>query len=298
MTLNIYHSLAANGELVTLNGTYPAGITLTFSPSSPVQLPATKAVNVTMILTASASTAPGNYTITINGVSGTNSQTISFTLRVVQYRVVMIRNTFAPSGLNVPVGSTVFWQNLDGPAGGCGAAPGVGVHSVVFTTLPGVNSSTIKQFGIYSYTFTTPGTYFYYSSLDTDHIMNGTINVTGGGAGGAGMVSRMPDFSYFKGGTPAVVTPSSAANATSATKPIGATATNSPVAAGSLALAGLLILGAVSSTLSGLGAKVGITVLASLVGLALALPLSTGGKRRMTPLGFAIISRVRASDSQ
>ena len=168
---------------------------------------------------------------------------------------------------------------------------------MVFTTLPGVNSSKISQFGIYSYTFNSPGSYFYYSSLDTDHVMNGTINVTGGGAG-AGMVSMMPDFSYFKGGTPAVVTSSSATANTPETKPTGASAAASAVVAGVLALAGLLTFGLTSSTLSGLGTKVSVAVLVSLVGLALSSTMSAGGKRRMTPLGFAIISRVRASDSQ
>jgi len=298
VVLTIYHSLAANSELVTLNGTSPAGIGLTFSPSSPVQLPATKAVNVTLILTASASTTPGNDTITVSAVSGANSQTASFTVRVVQYRVVMFRNTFIPSVLNVTAGSTVFWQNLDGPAGGCGSAPGVGVHSVVFTTISGANSSTIKQFGIYSYMFTTPGSYFYYSSLDTDHIMNGTINVLATGGGGAGMVSRMPDFSYFKGGDPAAVTTTKTTATTSATRPVGPYAAASPIAAGGLAAAGLLALGVVSSALSGLGGSVGVAVLVGLVGLALALAMSDGGKRRMTALGLAIVSWVSASDSR
>jgi plastocyanin len=37
----------------------------------------------------------------------------------------------------------------------------------------------MHQFDVFSYTFTEPGSYFYYSSLDSDHLMNGTITVTG-----------------------------------------------------------------------------------------------------------------------
>jgi plastocyanin len=235
VTLSIGHALAPNDEPVTLTGTSPTGISVSFSPSSPVQLPASKTLNVTIILTASQSTALGNDTIQIHGVSGTYSQTASFTLRVVQYRVIMLKGTFLPAVMNVTTGSTVYWQNLDGPAIGCnGEQIGTGAHSVVFTTIPGANSSTVNQFGIYSYKFTTPGSYFYYSSLDTDHVMNGTINVTGAGAAGEGMVSRIPAFSYFKGSS------ATTASATGTEPP--SAVSKSPVAVGGLAITGLVAL--------------------------------------------------------
>jgi len=209
VVLTISHGLANNAETVALNGTGPAGISVGFVPSNMAQLqPSVINSNVTLDLTASSSAAVGNDTITINGASGTDSQSVSFTLRVVQDRVVIVHNIFTPAKLNVTVGSTVYWQNLDGPlASGCGESTGSGVHSVVFTTIPGANSSTITQFGVYSYTFTTPGSYFYYSSLDSDHSVNGTINVLGAGGTGIGSVSILPTFSQFKGGVPATIQP-------------------------------------------------------------------------------------------
>lgn len=204
MLLGISHTLQVTGEAVQLNYTAPAGISIYFSPSNPVMVPATAGINVTMIVSASKAVVPGNYTIIVNGTAGQYSQSSSFNLRVVQYRVVMVRSTFSPDTLNVTVGSTVYWQNVDGPSGTCGSTGGSGLHSVVFTTLP-VNSSTVKQYGVFSYTFNTPGSYFYYSSLDSGQTMNGTINVVSSGGGGMGMKAMMPSFSYFKGGS--VATP-------------------------------------------------------------------------------------------
>jgi plastocyanin len=257
-------------------------------------------LNVTLNLAASASATPGNDTIKIQGVSGANSQTASFTLRVVQYRVVMLHSAYSPAQLTVTAGSTVFWQNLDGPAVGCGQTTGTGHHSVVFTTLPGANSSAIVQFGIYSYTFTTPGSYFYYSSIDSDHLMNGTITVTVAAGGVAGMMPiSMPAFSYFKGGSTSAVAAATttATNATVAAKPIRAAATTSPIAAASLALAGLVFLNAHSSLFSGLGFGAVLTVLFGVALLGLALAMFTSAKRRSTALGAGIITRVLASDS-
>lgn len=226
VVLSIQHQLAASGENVTLTSSAPAGINVTFLPASPVMVPAVASLNVTLFETASSTATLGNGTVTIKGVAGPNSQTTSFTLRVVQYRVVMIHNTFSPVVLNVTEGSTVYWQNLDGPAAGCGGQPtGGGQHNVVFTTLQGANSPTVNQFGIYSYTFTTPGSYFYYSSIDTDKSMNGTINVLTTAGGLPATPSRLPDFSYFKTGslvTPAasVERPSSAQSSSSVVGPV------------------------------------------------------------------------------
>ncbi len=281
MILTIYHALAVNSEPVTLSSTSPAGITVLFSPSSPVNLPADKNVNVTLNIIAGASVAPANDTISVQGVSGANTQTASFTLRIVQYRVVMVRSTFLPAKMNVTAGSTVYWQNIDGPAGGCGgASSGTGYHNVVFTTIPGANSSTIKQFGIYSYTFTTPGSYFYYSSLDADHSMNGTINVIAASGAGMGGAAKIPAFSYFKGA-------STAATTSTAAKPASSSTATSPAMAGGLALAGLLALSAGSSTSSGLGLAAGLMVLISFAILGAVFVMSARSKRNTTVLSVA-----------
>ncbi len=288
MVLTIVRSVSAppgTSELVSLNATAPTGITVSYLPSSPVTLQASANLNVTLDIVASATAATGNDTITIQGVSGTNTQSATFTLRVVQYRVVMFQSTFIPAKLNVTAGSTVYWQNLDGAAGGCGSS-GAGPHNVVFTTLSGANSSTIKQFGIYSYTFTTPGSYFYYSSLDPDHVMNGTITVTAASGGGMGMVSRMPSFSYFKGGTPALTPSHSATTRASSTQPFGA------IASGVVVLAGLLMLSVSLTTLSGLRWDVGLGLLISLLAVALTLEASTEAKRKLTVLSNAVFARI------
>lgn len=294
--LSIIRSIQAppgSSEPVMLNSTAPSGITVTFNPSSPVNLSANANLNVTLTIAASASTAVGNDTIKVQGSSGTNTQASSFTLRVVQYRVIMLRNTFIPAKLNITAGSTVYWQNIDGLAGGCGG--GFGPHNVVFTTLPGANSSTLNQFDIYSYTFNTPGSYFYYSSLNTDHAMNGTINVQATGGGGLGMVSRMPAFSYFKGGDPAVITAPTPKTASS-TNPLGAIAAGSTVVAGGLALATSLLSGGYS-TFSGLGVEAGLAVIVGFLALAVAFAISIQG-RRVTEAFYTAVTRANPSDSQ
>jgi len=213
----------------------------------------------------------------------------------------MVHNTFSPSALTVVVGSTVYWQNLDGPVAACGAggSTGNGAHSVVFTTLPGVNSSTIKQFGIFSHVFNTPGSYFYYSSLDTDHVMNGTINVVAANGGGGMMPVSMPAFSYFKvSSAPAAASASTTTTTTTvAANPVYAAAATSPVAAGGLALASLAFLNAHSSVLSGLGFGAVLAVLLGVAALGLAVAMSATGRRKSTILGAGIIARLFPSDS-
>lgn len=285
--LTISHGLAVSGEAVTLNATYPPGINVLFSPSSPVQVPASAPLNVTLTLTASAIAPLGNDTITVHGFAGSYSQTSTFMLRVVQYHVIMIHNAFSPAVLNVTAGSTVYWQNLDGPAGGCGgSSTGAGAHSVVFTTIPGANSSAINQFGIYSYTFTTPGSYFYYSSLNSDHSMNGTINVLGPNGAGVGAAAAMPVFSYFKGGSPAI-TPTIPTTA-GADDPINTVAGPSPLAAGGSALPGTFVLGAHFPTFSALASEAGPIVLIGLIVSCGALIILALAKRSLTTLSTGL----------
>jgi plastocyanin len=290
--LSISHVLAENGEAVYLNATAPAGITVYFQPSSPALVPASTPLNVTMTLTASSAAAIGNDTITVKGVAGSYSQTATFTLKVVQYRVVMVHDAFSPVILNVTVGSTVYWQNLDGPAGGCGgSSSGSGAHNVVFTTISGANSSTIQQFGIYTYTFTTPGSYFYYSSLNTDHSMNGTINVLAANGAGMGNAAAMPVFSYFKDGSPMVAT---AVPVTSTgSEPFGALDEPSPVVADAPASSGTFVLSAHTPSLSSLVSDAGAVGLLGLIISCAAMVMVALGKRSHTTITLG--SRMHAS---
>jgi plastocyanin len=264
VVLKISHSAGSGGEFVTLNSTTPAGISVQFSPSSPIPLSPGEDANVTVDLIAASNATLGNDTIELKGVAGAYSQTATFNLTVVQYSIIMSPSTYAsasvfyPGVLNVTVGSTVFWQNLDGPASVCGeaAGPGTGDHDVVFTTLPAADSPTMGQFQIYNYTFTSPGSYFYYSSLDTDHSMNGTINVLAPDGGGIGMVPRIPTFSYFKNqNVTAVSTPSRTGKTLS---PMG---TVPPMLPGGLASIVLVMWGALSLG-SRYPSEVGLGVLA------------------------------------
>jgi plastocyanin len=290
VTLGISNTLQPNGENVILSSTSPAGINVTFSPTSPVALSGEKAVNVTLIITASSSLAPGNYTIGLKGVSGANSQSASFSVHVVQYRVVMTQDTFFPGVLNVTVGSTVYWQNFDGPAGGCGASTGTGQHNVVFTTLQGANSSTLNQFQIYKYTFTTAGSYFYYSSLDTGELMNGTINVMTA-AGGMGNMAAMPVFSNLQGSGPTV--PAAVPITSTGSEPFGALDESSPVVAGGSASSGTFVLSAHTPSLSSLVSDAGAVGLLGLIVSCAAMVMVALGKRSLTAISLG--SQMRAS---
>ncbi len=305
VSLTISHAPGSGGEFVTLNSTSPTGISVQFSPSSPVALQSGADVNVTLDVIAASNATLGNDTIEVQGVAGAYSQTASFNLMVVQYSVIISPSTYAsasvfyPSVLNVTAGSTVYWQNLDGPASVCGeaAGPGTGDHNVVFTTLPAANSPTIKQFQIYNYTFTTPGSYFYYSSLDTDQSMNGTINVLAPDGGGLGMVPRIPTFSYFNNqNLSAVSTPSGTGEAFS---PNGMVL---PFLPGGLASIALVLWGTLSSVASRYLSEAGPAVLALALVVAVlarrgAATLGAGAPRAARTTRAGIPSRFRGADS-
>lgn len=175
VVLSITHAVQLDGEAVTLTSTAPAGINVTFSPSNPVLVPPDRGVNVTVVVSAGPNAAVGNDTVTVTGAAGSINQTATFNVKVVKYRVVIFNGAFDPRVLNVTAGSTVYWQNLDGPGAG---GPTSGLHSVLFTTLP-VKSNPLQQYAVFASAFPTPGTYFYYSSVD-GRSMNGTIDVLSG----------------------------------------------------------------------------------------------------------------------
>ncbi len=198
VVLQIIHPLTTNNATVDLTAQTPAGVSVGFEPASPVALTASSTiVNVTVMISTNKTATIGNGTVTISGHSRTSSQSASFPLKVVQYRVSIYDNAFNPGALNVTAGSTVYWQNLDGPDIYCGRSFGAnGLHSVVFTTIPGANSSVMQQFQVYELTFASPGSYFYYSSTDPSGSVNGTINVLSA-SGAVGGFSPMPTFSHF-----------------------------------------------------------------------------------------------------
>jgi plastocyanin len=294
--VNIYHSLATSGEPITLNATTPPGVTASFTPSSPVQLPAAKPLNVTVNLRASNTMKVGNYSISVKGVSGQYSQTANFTLRAVQYRVIMVNSAFLPAKLNVTQGDTVYWQNLDGPVAGCaGKVEGTGAHSVVFTTIPGANSSSIPQFGIYKYTFTTTGSFFYYSSLNTDHVMNATVVVAQAGGGPMGMTTVMPAFSHFKDGGNAA--PTAAPTKTLTNNPTVRTESTPQISGGGTARSYSAVPGAHPPSLSILAFGAGPTAFIGFTSFGLALAILLLGARRLAMTFANFFARALPSNS-
>jgi len=80
-----------------------------------------------------------------------------------------------PNSLTVPVGTKVYWLNLDAGGGGDVNAAG---HDV--TAMDGSFSSgngNLHQYDIYSFTFTKAGTFKYQSAAQPG--MTGQIIVTG-----------------------------------------------------------------------------------------------------------------------
>ena len=74
-------------------------------------------------------------------------------------------NSYAPSNLTVPPGTTVTWT---------WAGSNYAAHSVTFTD--GVNSSQTQSTGTHTRTFSTAGTYGYYCDVHGTS-MSGTIRV-------------------------------------------------------------------------------------------------------------------------
>jgi plastocyanin len=168
-------------ELVVFNSTLPGGMYIHFFGSTLInriyeEADAGSVMSVLMQLVAPKDIAPGNYTATIEGSSGSLSVYDSFTVKVVKYLIIAQYYSFEPANLNVTVGSTVYWINLSSDRN----QP----YDVVFNTI-NVRSPTLNPdpaYDSFSYTFTSPGVYPYYSAYALSigiSTMKGTITVTG-----------------------------------------------------------------------------------------------------------------------
>jgi len=159
-TLNIAPASQSTlaSENVQLNTTLPTGITVGFD-SNPAKIVPGTTRGVSMNIKVDQTVAPGDYMITINGKSGGSTNTITFSVKVVQYLVLMQANTFVNGNFTVKAGTTVYWINLDAPAGGDRE-----IHNVVFTSGAVAQSPDIIQYANYSFTFASAGTYKYYCS--------------------------------------------------------------------------------------------------------------------------------------
>jgi plastocyanin len=166
----------------TVSGNYtfsasglPTGVTATFKPSA-VSLPAALHSAVAMTLSASASAPVANSTVTVQATAGSSVFSAPFPLQSVQALVIIQGNAFNPSSLTVPVGTKVYWLNLD--AGGGEANAGTGGHDV--TALDHSFSSgtgNLAQYSIYGHAFTAAGTVQYESAAQPS--MTAQVVVTG-----------------------------------------------------------------------------------------------------------------------
>jgi plastocyanin len=162
-------------ELVVLNATVPSGMYIHFFGTALInriymEADAGSVMSVLMQLVAPKSVALGNYTVTVEGKSGSLTVDLTFTVQVVKYLIIAQLQTFQPANLNVTVGTTVYWINLSTDKN----MP----YDVIFNTI-NVHSPTLNPdpaFDSFSYTFTAAGTYPFYCAYAST--MKGTITVT------------------------------------------------------------------------------------------------------------------------
>jgi plastocyanin len=171
-------NIGIGDELVTLNATVPSGISLRFFGSNLTnviyqEIGAGPLTSVELQLIAAPGIPTGNYPVMIEGSSGTLSVNYTFTVQMVPYLITAQYGRFSPVSLTVPVGSTVYWINVDpDPAAD---------YNVIFNT-PNVQSNALNPCpacDVFSYTFTTAGVYPYYDTAGAEVGMKGTITVTG-----------------------------------------------------------------------------------------------------------------------
>lgn len=176
--------VGAGDELVVMNAVEPSGLSVHFFGSNLTSTIYEEVgfgfpSNVQLQLTAASDMAPGNYPVTIEASSGTESVNYTFTVQVVKYMVTFAFNRFSPSNLNVTAGSTVYWMNISTDPNG--------YSDVVFKEInvqsSGLFPCALSEYGpnacgVYSYTFTTPGTYSYVCNV-MPFCGGGTITVTG-----------------------------------------------------------------------------------------------------------------------
>jgi len=142
----------------TLAAYAPQGLSLEISQSyvAPQQTSL-----IPVAIHASLALAPGPYQVTVEVREGSAVRNETFTVTVVPALVVMEHLSFVPQFLNVTKGTTVYWMNLDSTIGCCDP----GYHNVAFRAGMNVTSPIMRRLDTWSYTFETPGQFFYYCSI-------------------------------------------------------------------------------------------------------------------------------------
>ncbi len=139
-----------------------------FSPNgllfglSQTEVPPEPTTNIPVVIQSSASLALGSYQVTVEEMQGSAIRNQTFTVKVVPALVVMKDVAFVPPDLNVTKGTTVYWMNLDSTIGCCDP----GYHDVAFLGAGmNVTSPILKRLDTWSYTFETPGKFYYYCTI-------------------------------------------------------------------------------------------------------------------------------------
>jgi plastocyanin len=114
---------------------------------------------------------PGDYKIKVVATYGTSQKTFDIPIKVVQYLILEVSNSFSPGSITVKQGTTVYWINLDTPGGG-----ETGIHNVVFSSGSTAQSPNMEHLNTFSFAFTAPGTYSYFCAYHPG--MKGTVTVT------------------------------------------------------------------------------------------------------------------------
>ncbi len=178
-------SALPNGtEDVSLSVKAPSGIfirlhdkSVKISIDSQMSLQGSEPPYTQFALAAAKDTPPGDYTVSVTATSGPITATNSFTVRVTPYLIIVMSRLFNPSTLTVRAGGTVYWLSMGMGSGGDSSEE----YNVIFDK-GNIASDTLFGFPHYdsfSHTFTTPGVYGYYDTLENVFpYMNGTIIVT------------------------------------------------------------------------------------------------------------------------
>jgi len=164
----------------TVSGNYtlgvsalPSGVSATFQPST-VVFPAGLSGSVTMTLSAATGAAVVNSTVSVKATAGSSVYTQPFSLMSVQALVLIQGNAFKPNSLTVPVGTKVYWLDLDATGGEVGVNGGHDVTAVDGSFSSGTGN--LVQYSIYGHTFSAAGTVQYKSAAQPS--ITGQIVVT------------------------------------------------------------------------------------------------------------------------
>ncbi len=150
-----------SGNYTFATSALPNGVAASFKPAS-LNFPSQISSSVTMTLSATKGAAVVNSTVNVQATAGSSAFSQPFTLMSVPALVLIQGRAFVPNSLTVPVGTKVYWLNLD-PS----VDPDLGPDMHDVTAVDNSFSSgtgSLGQYAIYGHTFTAAGTVPYKSA--------------------------------------------------------------------------------------------------------------------------------------